>query len=94
METGDYDSVSDIKSCISKCPHGVYDPSGTGVARYCTICTEPPEISEEDKLKILGKYTPWPHGKEVCPICGSTDVDYEDDYNFDCRSCGFDAMTS
>jgi hypothetical protein len=48
--------VSDTKPSIFKCVHGIYDPSGTGVARYCTICTEPPEISKEDEQKILGLY--------------------------------------
>ena len=82
------------ESGIKRCKHGMYDPSGTGVARYCTLCTEPPVISEEDKLKILGNYTPWPHGKQVCPICGSNDIVYHDDYDFQCNKCEFNAMTS
>jgi hypothetical protein len=86
--------MKDVTSSIPKCPHGIYCPDGSGIAKYCTFCTEPPEITEEERLKILGKYNPWPSGKQVCPICGSKNIEYEDDYNFECNNCGFDAMTS
>jgi hypothetical protein len=86
--------IMDVKSSIPRCPHGMYNPDGDGLpARYCTLCTEPPEISQEEKLKILGNYTPWPHGKQVCPICGSKEIRFVDDYNFSCPKCGFDAMS-
>ena len=94
MVIGGYVLVNKLEPSISKCPHGIYDPSGTGVARYCTLCTEPPEISDDDKKKILGQYTPWPKGKQVCPICGSKKIMFVDDYNFSCPDCGFDAMTN
>lgn len=84
----------ETKSNIPRCPHGMYSPDGDGKpARYCTLCTEPPVVTEEEKKKIMGKYTPWPHGKQVCPICGSSDITYHDDYDFACRNCGFDALS-
>jgi hypothetical protein len=75
-----------------KCEHGVY-LAGQTKAKYCTLCTEPPVITEEERLKIMGKYTPYPHGKNVCPICGFKLAEEFDDYEFKCDNCGFDAMS-
>ncbi len=31
-----------------KCPHGVYDASGTGISAYCGLCTPPQPSSENE----------------------------------------------
>lgn len=39
-----------------KCPHGNYDPSGTGISHYCTGCTVPSDIQGEDISKLAEKW--------------------------------------
>lgn len=77
-----------------RCPHDVYDPSGTGISPYCSGCTTP------DPLPLGGSLTrvlssPFPYGDKSCPVCESREgFKYKSQYDWKCNACGADALNN
>ena len=80
---------------MTRCPHGVYDPSGKGKAEYCTVCTPPKPLTDEEAKIFHGSNThELPYGERKCPVCGSPKFRYHDEWNYHCKDCGYDPLTS
>jgi len=73
---------------MGKCPHGVYTPGPDGTANYCSLCTPVKPLTEAE-ANLFPKHRPM---TLYCPECGQVLAyeDYKSDYEFSCRSCGFE----
>jgi hypothetical protein len=69
-----------------KCRHGVYDPSGTGKARYCDGC------NPRSGAKPADTFNPeeTPDGRQICPKCGGERFRFKSEANFRCPDCGYE----
>ena len=71
-----------------RCPHSVYDPSGTGKSEYCSLCTTLQPLPEgQTVLHPLREEQV--HG---CPKCKSPRFRHHNQWDFHCPECGFDAL--
>ena len=80
---------------MERCPHGVYDPSGKGKAEYCSVCTPPKPLTDEEAKIFHGSVThDLPHKDKRCPQCGSAKFHWVNEWDFHCKECSFDALTA
>jgi len=77
---------------MRRCPHSVYDPTGTGVSPYCSGCTVP-DVSSVPAPRT--EFTPFPGGEKKCPRCGERKgFRYVDEWDYHCKACDLDALST
>lgn len=76
---------------MNRCPHSVYDPTGTGISPYCSGCTTP-QVGTISSAGTI-PFNPFPGGEKRCPRCGERKgFKFKSEYEWNCRACDADAL--